>query len=167
MRNSLHAFGARVSLSLLLVTTLKCGHISYVSSTVELCSLNTYNAGLKGVTAEGSALQTPNRVLEVQVTKACVTALVGSIYHAQVYYSYEGRSEVWMDARPSDAINLAVRFRAPIYVNKGVAVRMAAPLRTIEAKPENESQVYLCPLTDFVKEFAYCTQTSAAVPTFS
>ena len=34
---------------------------------------------------------------------------------------------VTVDSRPSDAINLAVRYDAPIYVNKDVALRMAHP----------------------------------------
>ena len=34
-------------------------------------------------------------------------------------------TEVDVDSRPSDAINLAVRFGAPIYVNKEVASKMA------------------------------------------
>lgn len=53
-----------------------------------------------------------------------VTALVGNTYHARVHMSTSGKNactnEVDIDARPSDAINLAVRFNAPVYVNKQV-----------------------------------------------
>ena len=59
-----------------------------------------------------------------QVTKVRVTALVGNTYHARVHMSTSGKdacsNEVDIDARPSDAINLAVRFNAPVYVNKQV-----------------------------------------------
>ena len=60
----------------------------------------------------------------VQVTKVRVVALVGNTYMARVHLSPSGRDasarEVDIDARPSDAINLAVRFNAPMYVNKQV-----------------------------------------------
>ena len=60
----------------------------------------------------------------MQVTKVRVTALVGNTYHARVHMSTSGKdactNEVDIDARPSDAINLAVRFNAPVYVNKQV-----------------------------------------------
>ena len=58
------------------------------------------------------------------MTKVRVTALVGNTYHARVHMSTSGKdacsNEVDIDARPSDAINLAVRFNAPVYVNKQV-----------------------------------------------
>ncbi|CAD7697322.1 unnamed protein product [Ostreobium quekettii] len=77
-----------------------------------------------------------------QVTKVRVTALVGNTYHARVHYSRASENgaagnEVDVDARPSDAINLAVRFDAPVFVNKGVAQRMAHSVRGHEA-PELE-----------------------------
>ena len=59
----------------------------------------------------------------VQVTKVCVNALVGNTFHGRVHYLKTGpgaaeAEEVVVDSRPSDAINLAVRFGAPLYVNK-------------------------------------------------
>lgn len=56
-----------------------------------------------------------------QVSKVCVTALVGNTYHASIHYlkTENGVSEeVVLDARPSDALNMAVRFKSVIYVNK-------------------------------------------------
>lgn len=62
------------------------------------------------------------------MTKVCVTALIGNTYHARVHMSTSGKdassSEVDIDARPSDAINLAVRFNAPVYVNKQVLISL-------------------------------------------
>lgn len=61
----------------------------------------------------------------MQVTKVCVTELAGKTYLARVHLSALGRDAVGreadIDARPSDAINLAVRFNAPVYVNKEVS----------------------------------------------
>ena len=64
-----------------------------------------------------------------RVTQVRVTALVGNIYHARVHMLHAGGGdeEVTVDSRPSDAINMAVRYEAPIYVNKEVALRMAHP----------------------------------------
>jgi bifunctional DNase/RNase len=86
--------------------------------------------------------------LGYRVTKVRITALVGNTYHARVHYgrarsapspSGDGvaaggmPAEVDVDARPSDAVNLAVRFGAPIYVNKEVAARMAQPSHALES----------------------------------
>ncbi|CAG9463664.1 unnamed protein product [Pedinophyceae sp. YPF-701] len=59
------------------------------------------------------------------VRRVCVTALVGNTYHAAIYYAAADGREVPVDARPSDAINLAVRFKAQIFVDREVAARMA------------------------------------------
>ncbi|GAB4822363.1 hypothetical protein N2152v2_009409 [Parachlorella kessleri] len=83
--------------------------------------------------------------LGFRVTKVRVTALVGNTYHARVHLA-RGRNgkepetkEVDIDARPSDAINLAVRFGAPIYVNKDIATKMA---RTrLEEHTESHHQI--------------------------
>lgn len=64
-----------------------------------------------------------------QVTKVRVTKLVSNTYHARVHYApgpgFAAAAgvlpeELDVDARPSDAINLAVRFDAPIYISKEV-----------------------------------------------
>ena len=63
-----------------------------------------------------------------QVTKVRVHLLVGNTYHARVHYAPSPAmraagatgGEVDVDARPSDAINLAVRFKAPLYISKEV-----------------------------------------------
>ena len=53
-----------------------------------------------------------------------VTAFVSNTFHALVHY--EGRAPgsppIAVDARPSDAINLALRCGAPVYVAKAVRV---------------------------------------------
>ncbi len=54
----------------------------------------------------------------------CVTALVNRTYHARVHYagaSGNAAGEMDIDARPSDAINLGLRFGAPIYVARSVS----------------------------------------------
>jgi len=77
--------------------------------------------------------------LGYRVSKVRITTLVGNTYHARIHFA-RGRgikstgsdaspsaTEIDIDSRPSDAINLAIRFGAPIYVNKEVAAKMAHP----------------------------------------
>jgi len=79
-------------------------------------------------------------VMGFRVSKVRITSLVGNIYHARIHMvsreygrennddgGHEGGVEVDIDSRPSDAINMAARFGAPIYVNKEVASKMAHP----------------------------------------
>jgi Domain of unknown function (DUF151) len=60
-------------------------------------------------------------LLLLQVTLARITALVGNTYHARMHLTkVDDTSTVSfdVDARPSDAINMAVRFAAPILVSR-------------------------------------------------
>lgn len=78
--------------------------------------------------------------LGYRVTKVRIASLVGNTYHARVHFARgkgikdPGFSEIDVDARPSDAVNLAVRFGAPIYVNNDIASKMAHPLSTYEER---------------------------------
>jgi bifunctional DNase/RNase len=63
-----------------------------------------------------------------KVTLARITALVGNAYHARMHLASADDSTASsfdVDARPSDAINMAVRFQAPILVSRDVANKMA------------------------------------------
>jgi len=53
--------------------------------------------------------------MQIQVTKVEVCDLRDNTYFALIYLNREGQ-EVTIDARPSDAIALALRVKAPIYV---------------------------------------------------
>ena len=75
----------------------------------------------------------------VQVSFVCVTNLLNSSYHARVLLAPRHIAShppsvhtVSIDARPSDAINLALRFRSPIYVKK-VGAAHPPGLRSIES----------------------------------
>lgn len=78
--------------------------------------------------------------LGYKVTKVRISSLVGNIYHARIHLTTgtngdasDGGHEIDIDARPSDAINMAARFNAPIYVNKEVAAKMAHPMHAPES----------------------------------
>jgi hypothetical protein len=59
------------------------------------------------------------RVLGGQVERVAVTELRDKTFYATVSIAVDGNTEE-LDARPSDAINLAVRVGAPILVDEGV-----------------------------------------------
>ena len=64
-----------------------------------------------------------------------IHSLVGDTYHARLHLQrQEGGPTVDIDARPSDAVNLAVRFKAPIYVSKAIAAKMAVQAGVFEAQ---------------------------------
>ncbi len=54
-----------------------------------------------------------------KLTRIAVTALRNSTYHASLYIEQDGRV-VEVDARPSDAIALAMKAEAPIFVSEQV-----------------------------------------------
>jgi len=76
------------------------------------------------------------KLLGYEVTQIHVTALVGFTYHARVFYRSASGEEVSIDSRPSDAVNLAVRFNAPIYVHRDVARAMATSRVAAKARSE-------------------------------
>lgn len=86
-------------------------------------------------------------LLGFRVTKVRVNALIGNTYHARIHYSKgrdrkaEDYQEIDVDARPSDAINLAIRFGAPVYVNKIVAAKMAQPPEHFEQREESHAEI--------------------------
>ena len=57
--------------------------------------------------------------MEIQVTKVVVCDLRDNTYFALIYLQKDGE-EVSIDARPSDAIALALRTKCPIYVAEAV-----------------------------------------------
>ncbi|PSC74915.1 DUF151 domain-containing [Micractinium conductrix] len=85
-------------------------------------------------------MKTMLETLGFRVTMVRITALVGNTYHARVHLARGRRqrlgeaaeasmpAEVDIDARPSDAVNLAVRFGATIYVNREVGAKMGHPV---------------------------------------
>ena len=57
--------------------------------------------------------------LDMFVERVVIDDLWNTIYYAKVYLR-KGDEEIEIDSRPSDAIALAVRFEAPIYVSDGI-----------------------------------------------
>jgi bifunctional DNase/RNase len=58
-------------------------------------------------------------IVNISVSKVEVCDLKNSTFYARIYFQSEDRS-FDMDARPSDAIAIALRFQAPIFVDDKV-----------------------------------------------
>ena len=56
---------------------------------------------------------------QVSLDRAVINELKGNTFYAKLYLNVEGK-EMIVDSRPSDAIALAVRLKAPIYVAESV-----------------------------------------------
>lgn len=57
--------------------------------------------------------------LEVRITKIVVTDLIDNTYYALIYV-HDGNKEKTVDSRPSDAVAIALRVQAPIFVEEGI-----------------------------------------------
>jgi hypothetical protein len=80
-------------------------------------------------------LQNLARGLNAQVRKVVVSELRDDTFYAVIWMDHEGET-VTLDARPSDAIALALRWDCPIYVNREVlenSKQSAAGAQTVTA----------------------------------
>jgi bifunctional DNase/RNase len=59
------------------------------------------------------------QLLNVQINRIDICDLKDNTFYAEIHFAVEDRSFT-MDARPSDAIALALRFQAPIFVDDRV-----------------------------------------------
>lgn len=57
--------------------------------------------------------------LEVRITKVVITDLIENTYYALIY-THDGIKEKTIDSRPSDAVAIALRVQAPIFVEDGI-----------------------------------------------
>lgn len=57
--------------------------------------------------------------LEVKITKIVITDLIDNTYYALIY-TFDGIKEKTIDSRPSDAVAIALRVQAPIFVEEGI-----------------------------------------------
>jgi bifunctional DNase/RNase len=64
--------------------------------------------------------------LKVSVVRVVINDLKGGVYYATIVLSVDG-AEQTLDARPSDAIALAVRAKAPVFVEDRVFDRGSLP----------------------------------------
>ena len=71
------------------------------------------------------------------IEQVVVCDLIDNTYHARVTFAGEvGRFE--LDARPSDAIALAIRFQAPIFVEESVLEESSKGREAVEVADESQ-----------------------------
>ncbi|MEQ1933862.1 MAG: bifunctional nuclease family protein, partial [Fimbriimonadaceae bacterium] len=58
--------------------------------------------------------------LGAYVEKIVIDDLWNSTYYAKVFIEGDDDEPIEIDSRPSDAIAIAIRFNAPIYVSEGI-----------------------------------------------
>lgn len=73
--------------------------------------------------------------LSVQVTKVAIIDLADNTFYARIYLKHSGQ-EIEMDGRPSDAIAIALRTKAPIFVEKSVIEKS----RKIDLSKEDDAE---------------------------
>ena len=76
-------------------------------------------------------------MMNISVSKIEVCDIRDNTYYALIYFTSE-TGEMTMDARPSDAIALALRFDAPIYVDEKVIQKSQRVETEGEAADESE-----------------------------
>jgi bifunctional DNase/RNase len=57
--------------------------------------------------------------IKIKITRVVVTEILDNTYYALIYLS-DGRREIPVDSRPSDAVAVALRVNAPIFVEEGI-----------------------------------------------
>lgn len=78
-----------------------------------------------------------SEIINIAILKVEVCDLKDSTFYARIYFESEDGS-FDMDARPSDAIALALRFDAPIYVDEKVMEKSKMNQDVAEAVDESE-----------------------------
>ena len=76
-------------------------------------------------------------LIDVRIKKIEVCDLKDNTYYAFIYIDHEGK-EIVIDARPSDALALALRVGAPIFAEESV-IQMSKKI-DLEGEPEDKSE---------------------------
>ncbi|HBT48223.1 MAG TPA: bifunctional nuclease family protein [Peptococcaceae bacterium] len=87
-------------------------------------------------------LRTLCESLGAKVSRVLVQDIRDGTYYAELYLDHGGK-EVVVDARPSDAIALALRTNAPLYISEKVAAYTLAVEDLLAERSEEEQQELL------------------------
>nr|CAD1830569.1 unnamed protein product [Ananas comosus var. bracteatus] len=78
-----------------------------------------------------------------EVRMVCITERVMNTYYSRIFMGQlAGGRNISIDARPSDAINVAKNFQAPIYVNKEIVRRDAIEIIRGRWRGDNAKTIY-------------------------
>ncbi|QTA81743.1 Bifunctional nuclease domain-containing protein [Desulfonema limicola] len=76
-------------------------------------------------------------MLNMSVSKIEICDLKDNTFYSRIYFM-SGEKVFDIDARPSDAIAIAIRFKAPIYVDETVMAKSDMPIGNIEVLDNSE-----------------------------
>ena len=76
-------------------------------------------------------------MLEIYISRIDVCDIKDDTYYAEIHFISKDK-EFSMDARPSDAIAMAVRFRAPVFVDDRVINKLKGTVENVEVLDESE-----------------------------
>ena len=87
-------------------------------------------------------IKTVMELLDLKIAKIVVTELKKEIYYAVITLNYNGK-KIDVDSRPSDAIALALRFNAPIFISNEVMNEASYPIEgeVIKKETKEKSQI--------------------------
>jgi len=77
------------------------------------------------------------QMLDIEVGKIEVCDLKNNTFYALIHFTHEGK-EMTIDARPSDALALSLRVKAPVFVEETVIEK--SKQIDLKAEPEDKSE---------------------------
>ncbi len=120
------AFDQRIKSPVVLLTDKKQN--SVLPIWIGLCEARSIELGLSNMVAPRpltyDLIAAVVRTINAKVERVVIVDLRDEVFYAQVVMSADGKTSV-IDARPSDAIALASRMNAPIFVKKTVLEKAA------------------------------------------
>lgn len=78
-------------------------------------------------------------LLDIEVNRIEISDLKSNTYYALIYFTHKG-DEISIDARPSDAIALSLRFKTPIYVAEEVINKSVQTDFKVEPADKSEQE---------------------------
>jgi bifunctional DNase/RNase len=78
--------------------------------------------------------------LDCALTKVEITSIEDSTFYGRVHMRKAGVEDMDFDARPSDAVALAIRWEVPIFVSRKVFEEAAVPVNKQEESSGNEPE---------------------------
>ncbi len=80
--------------------------------------------------------------LDAKIERVEINRVDGDLFFANVVLQREGADDVIIDARPSDALSLAVRVNAPVYVEDDVMNRAGSTSYQTETNDQAEQEKF-------------------------
>ena len=82
---------------------------------------------------------------KARVSRVAITHLMDKTFYGRVWMVRGGTHEVSVDSRPSDAIAVALRFRAPVWMNRHLLDTAGISLEMLSHSPSNQAMAFGMP----------------------